>query len=138
MRASTTRVAAVILAVSAAVVGGYAEFAPRSFYDNFPLSSHPWIAPTGPYNEHLVRDVGSAYLALFVLSVWVVVRRTREVTLVAGSVWTAFSLPHFIFHMFHLDEFGTADKIGNIVALGATLLLGLVLLVPERRGQPDE
>jgi hypothetical protein len=134
------RAAATILAATAAVVGGYAEFAPRSFYDQFPLSSHPWIAPIGPYNEHLVRDVGSAYLALCVLSLWVLVRRTREMSLVAGSVWSAFSLPHFVFHLFHLDEFGTADKIGNIVALGGSAVLALVLLAPERQprsAQPE-
>jgi hypothetical protein len=127
------RIAATILAVSAAVVGGYAEFAPRSFYDRFPLSSHPWISPTGPYNEHLVRDVGSAYLALFVLSVWALVRRSREISLLVGSAWTMFNLPHLVFHLVHLDEFGTADRIGNVVALGGSALLGLVLLVPDRR-----
>jgi hypothetical protein len=133
MNASLHRIAALILAVSAAVVGGFAEFAPRSFYDNFPLSSHPWVAPTGPYNEHLIRDVGSAYLALLVLSVWALVRRSREISLVVGSVWTMFNLPHLVFHLAHLDEFGTADKIGNVVALGGSALLGIVLLLPGGR-----
>jgi len=77
--------------------------------------------------------IGSAYLALCVLSGWVIVRRTREISLVAGSVWTMFNVAHFVFHMSHLDEFGSADQFGNIVSLGASLLLGLVLLVPERQ-----
>jgi hypothetical protein len=133
VKTSLNRIATAVLAASAAIVGGYAEFAPRSFYDDFPLHSHPWISPTGPYSEHLVRDVGSAYLALFVLSLWALVRHTRETSLIVGSVWATFSLPHLVFHLVHLDEFGTTDKIGNVVALGATALLSVVLLVPQPR-----
>jgi hypothetical protein len=126
-----SRVVAGILAGSAVVVGGWAEFGPASFYDHFPGAGHEWIAPIGAYDEHLVRDVGAAYLALFVLSLWALFG-TRRDALLAGSVWTTFSAPHLVFHLFHLDEFGAGDKIGNVVALGAVAVLGLLLLVPER------
>lgn len=130
MTASTTRLATAILAATALLVGGYAELAPRTFYDRFPISSHPWIAPTGAYDEHLIRDVGSAYLALFVLSGWGLLRRSRETTVLTGAVWATFSIPHLAFHLAHLDEFRTADRIGNVVTLGGTVVLSLMLLVP--------
>ena len=44
-------------------VGLQALFTPRSFYDDFPLG-RGWVAMDGPYNQHLVRDVGSLNLAL--------------------------------------------------------------------------
>ena len=49
-----------------AFVGAWALAAPRSFYDGFPMPGllGAWVASDGPYNEHLVRDVGSLYLAL--------------------------------------------------------------------------
>lgn len=45
-----------------------AAFAPRSWYDDFPLG-RGWIAAEGStYDEHLVRDVGVLFLALIIVS----------------------------------------------------------------------
>jgi len=62
------QVVAGVLGLSAVVVGAWAAAAPRSFFSSFPLPGHHWVAPLGPYNEHLTRDVGGLYLALFVVS----------------------------------------------------------------------
>jgi hypothetical protein len=123
--------AAALLALTAALVGVWAEFAPLSFYRSFPLAGHPWIAPLGPYNEHLIRDVGGLYLALLVLTVWAAIRPHVGTLRLAGAAWLAFSVPHLVFHLLHLDEFGTADKIGNIVSLAANVALALVLIAPS-------
>jgi hypothetical protein len=123
--------AAALLALTAALVGGWAEFAPLSFYRSFPLAGHPWIAPLGPYNEHLTRDVGGLYLALLVLTGWAAIRPHLGTLRLAGAAWLAFSLPHLIFHLMHLDELGTADKIGNIVSLAVNVALALVLIAPS-------
>jgi hypothetical protein len=40
---------------------------PRSFYDDFPWPGHPWVAPLGAYNEHLLRDFGGMNLAMAVV-----------------------------------------------------------------------
>ncbi|WP_213816160.1 hypothetical protein [Glaciihabitans sp. dw_435] len=54
-----------ITSIIGAVVGVWAAFLPLEFYDAFPgLGLGPWVAIDGPYNEHLVRDVGALYLAL--------------------------------------------------------------------------
>ena len=42
---------------------------PRSFYDDFPGAGRTWVAVDGPYNEHLVRDVGGLNLALAFVAV---------------------------------------------------------------------
>jgi hypothetical protein len=124
---------AAVLALSAADVGFWAEFAPRSFYDSFPLAGHHWVSVLGPYNEHMTRDVGGLYLGLLVISAWVVLRPRTEAFAMVGAGWLAFSVPHFTYHMFHLDMFGTADKIGNIVTLGGTVILAALLLLPTAR-----
>jgi hypothetical protein len=49
-----------------------------------------------------------------------------------GVAWSTFALLHLLFHVHHLEVFSTADVIGNLVALGGQLLLGLALLVPAR------
>lgn len=121
-----------VLAVSAALVGGWAQFAPRAFYTSFPLPGRDWVSMLGSYNEHLIRDVGSLYLALLAISVWTLLRPRDESFLLVGLAWLVFSIPHFIFHLMHLDMFGTADKVGTIVALGGTVVLAALLLIPSR------
>jgi hypothetical protein len=130
IRIRTKQVIAAVLALSAADVGLWAEFAPRSFYNSFPLAGRHWVSVLGPYNEHLTRDIGGLYLVLLVISVWAGVRPNAETFAMIGAAWLAFSLPHFTYHMFHLDTFGTADKVGNVVTLGGTVILAVLLLLP--------
>jgi hypothetical protein len=121
-----------VLTASAIYVGGWASLAPRSFYDSFPGFNRIWVGGDGPYNEHLVRDVGGLYLALAMTGVLALVWRDRRTTLVLGAAWTAFAVPHLAYHLHHLADLEAVDVVGNVVALGGTLCLALVLLVPGR------
>lgn len=91
----------------------------------------------GPYDEHLVRDVGGLYLSLLAVSVWAVVRPRSEITRLTGVAWLVFSLPHLAFHAAHLGSFGLADQAGNMVALGGAVVLAMVLLLSGARGPED-
>jgi len=121
-----------ILGLSAVWVGGWATFAARSFYDSFPGFGRHWVSMDGPYNEHLVRDVGGLYLSLLVVTACAL--RHRGLVRIVGGSWLVFSLPHLIYHASHLSMYDTADKIGNMVALGGTALIAaLLLLAPQRK-----
>ena len=116
-------------------VGVQALFTPRSFYDDFPLG-RGWIAMDGPYNQHLVRDVGSLNLALVVLAFAALIVSTRAMARSAAIVWLVNALPHFLYHLRHLGMHGMAagDKVGIAVTLGAAVALPvLLLLVTPRR-----
>ena len=126
------QVAAGALTLSAAFVGIWALFAPRSFYDDFPLPGHDWVNLAGAYDEHLVRDVGGLYLALGVMTAWAALRPQVDLFRVVGIAWEVFSIPHLIFHLGHLDELDTADQIGQSASLGATVVLAALLIVPSR------
>jgi hypothetical protein len=126
------------LAVPVIVVGGWALIAPHSFYDDFPIHSAHWISGLGPYQEHLVRDFGSLYLALGLLFVFAAVVLDR---LLAGAVLAAslvFQVPHFIFHALNTSPFSTPNNAVNLVLLGSGLLLTVLLLAVIRRagGEP--
>jgi hypothetical protein len=131
------RAVAALLAVSAADVGLWASFAPGSFFRSFPGGGHHWVSAIGPYDEHLVRDVGGLYLSLLAVSVWAVVRPRPEIRRLAGVAWLVFSIPHLAFHAAHLGSFGLADQVGNMVALGGAVVLAIVLLLPGARGPAD-
>ncbi|MEU8660386.1 hypothetical protein [Actinoplanes philippinensis] len=129
---SAKRLAVGVLAVAAAVLGVWAAAFPRSFHDDFPLPGRHWVSALGPYNEHLTRDVGGLFLALLVLSVWALRRPTPPALRVTGGAWTVFTAEHLIWHALHLDVFPATDRIGNVTALAAMLLLAILPLLPDR------
>ena len=134
MTLRSKRLIVAALAVSAAVVGVWAAAFPLSFYTDFPSPGRAWVSSLGPYNEHLVRDVGGLYLALLVLSVWTWRRPTVAAVRATGAAWLVFNAEHFLWHALHLHVFGTADRIGNMVSLGGVLVLSILLLLPDRPG----
>ena len=106
--------------------GLQAAFAPRSFFDDFPLG-RSWIAHQGDaYNEHLVRDVGALFLALIVVTVWTALRRgpARPVAV----AWLLQGVLHLVFHVGHLDGYETVDKVGLVGSLVSVPILALVAL----------
>lgn len=117
-----------VLAVSALAVGLWALLDPRSFYDDFPLPGRAWVSTLGPYNEHLVRDVGALNLALGVLLVVAAVLLERRLVQASLVAYLAYAVPHFIFHLSKGDAFPIGDNIANLITLGLAVLLPLVLL----------
>ena len=133
MSTRTTAALLAVLTASAVYVGGWAAVAPRSFYDSFPGLGRTWVSPDGPFNEHLVRDVGAFYLALAVGGVLALWWRERRVTLLVAAAWTTFSAPHLAYHLHHLGELPTVDAVGQGVTLGGTLALSTMLLLSSAR-----
>lgn len=135
MTASSRRLLLLVMAVVAACVGGWAYAASVSWYRSFPGFGHHWLPVLGPYNEHLVKDVGAAYLALAALSAGAALRAADTfVVRLTGVVWLVFSIPHLVFHLWHLDMYGGADRLLNAVALGSFVVAGAALLLPARGG----
>lgn len=131
------RIHTAALALTAAIaffVGGWASFAPASFYDSFPGVLGQWVSTDGPYNEHLVRDVGAFYLALGAASVAGFAWRSPAVVRVLGLAWTVFGALHLWYHATHLDHLETDAAIGTAVSLSLSLGLGVLLLTPARGG----
>jgi hypothetical protein len=132
MSLRTKRIIVLLLAASAAVVGIWAAAFPVSFYNDFPSPGRHWVSTLGPYNEHLVRDVGGLNLALLVLSTYAWRRPTVAALRMTGAAWTVFNAEHFLWHMLHLEMFPLVDKVGNAVSLGGLLVLSILLLLPDR------
>jgi hypothetical protein len=105
-----------LVAAAQAEIGFWGEIGPRSFYDRFPGFGHHWVAPIGPYDEHLVRDYAAAELGFAVLLVAAAVRFSRRVVLIAGAAFLIGTLPHFVFHLTTTDRLSSTD---NVLELGA-------------------
>src|ERR687887_2133517 len=116
MRApATSRTILWLLAAVQAFIGGWAVAAPRSFFDTFPGAGHTWTALLPPYNEHLVRDVGALSLSLAALTVAAALTLERRMVIVTALAWLLYSIPHLAFHIAHLQGFGLADRVGQLV-----------------------
>ncbi len=112
------------------VVGGWQHLAPRSFYTDFPGLGHRWVSPDGPYNEHLLRDVGQGNLAVAVVAL---------VALLAGSLWAAratglaaivANLPHQAYHQAHLGRLPEdVDRVLQTATLSLVSLAAVALTV---------
>jgi hypothetical protein len=124
-----------VLAVLGAIQltdGIYALFAPRSFYEDFPFG-RGWVEALPAYSEHLVRDVGSLFIAtavvLFAAAIWT----ERRLVQVATASFLAFSVPHFVYHAFNLGPYDTGDAIANVVSLLFTVVAPAVVLAATFR-----
>ena len=134
MRDMTTRVLLMVIILGNGVVGLWASVAPESFYDNFPGGGRHWVSLDGPFNEHLVRDVGTLNLALTVVVIAALVRPTRFLVQVAAGAVLVNALPHFLYHVTHLDPFDSSDKVALPVTLLVAVLAPFALLVHSSRG----
>ena len=130
-------------AVEALVVGGWQLLAPASFWTDFPGFGRHWVSSDGPYNEHLLRDVGQGTLAVGVVAL---------VALLTGGVWLAratglaalvANLPHQIYHQTHLDRLPEAldrvlqTAVLSLVSVAAVVLTVLAFRLPVPAAVPD-
>jgi 4-carboxymuconolactone decarboxylase len=118
------------LGISQAVIGMWALVASRSFYDQFP-TGQGWVAKLGPFDEHLVIDVGALFVAIGVLMVLAAVWMRRPLVVAASIAWLLYAVPHTIWHATDLGPLSAADAIANMVTLAITvggplLVLGLL------------
>ena len=124
----------VLLGLTVAIglyVGVWAAFLPEAFYSSFPGFGLHWINVDGPYNEHLIRDVGSLYLGLGAASGAAMVSRSATPGRVAGLGWALFGVLHLAYHVRHLQG-SAVDIAGNVISLVLSAGLGIILLLPAR------
>ena len=122
-----------------ASVAVWATISPRGWYDSFPGFGRVWVSTDGPYNEHLVRDVGALGIGLTILLLAAAWLMTRELVLTAGIAMTVAAIPHTLYHLRHSDIYeSSADKAASLGGLVLGTLLGIVVLVyaPKRATSP--
>ena len=118
-------------------VGGWQLLAPASFYFDLPGFGRTWVSGNGPYNEHLMRDVGQGNVAIGVVTL---------VALLAGGAWLARAtglavtvayLPHQLYHQNHLDLLpGAVDRVLQTVTLSLVSVTAVALTVLAFRLPP--
>ena len=134
--APTTRVPATVriglwaMALFSLLAGIQQQLAPRSFYDDFPGFGMRWVAVDGPYNEHLLRDLGGANLALAAVMLFTISQPTVGLVRAVAAAMLVAQVPHFIYHAAHLDVLPTTlDRVMQTTSLALTLAVPLLVLL---------
>ncbi len=138
MRETVLRIGLAVLAVPSVVIGIWAAFTPRSFYDDFPGFGRMWVAPVGPYSEHLVRDVGELNLALALITIVAAISLVPVFVRAVLAGWLVYSVPHLVYHLRHMQPFDASDQVSLGASLAFVPILAVALLVIEVRATRTE
>lgn len=133
------RIALGYLSLVSLEIGLWAQFAPRSFYDDFPGLGRAWVRVDGPYNEHLVRDVGGLNLALAAVLITAMITLSRSSIIAASAASLLYGVPHVVYHIANTDGLDTGDVAFSIggLALFAVLPIALILAAPRLTSTTD-
>ena len=129
MRDRVLRIGMAFLALGALPVGVWATIAPKSFYNDFPGGGRHWIRLDGPFNEHLVRDVGELNLALVVITAFAIVTLSLPLVRATLAGWIVTGALHAIYHWANMHPYETGDQlaIGLTLTFVPVLAFGLLL-----------
>lgn len=126
------RILLALLAWPALMLGVWATFAPRNWYENFPGIGQSWIAIDGPYNQHLIGDVGALNLALFSVTAVALVKLDSLLVRTTAAAWLVYSVPHLLYHATHSDPYESGDLIAALGGLAMNVGIPIVLIVMAR------
>jgi hypothetical protein len=115
------RVSLILLCANSVMLGAFAYFAPRAFYDDYPFFAH-LVERIPPYNEHLTSDVGGLYLGFAVVLAWAAWKLQPDLVRAVSAGFLALAGLHLLFHATHLEGFGEVDGIAEILALALLLV----------------
>ncbi len=97
-----------------------------------PAGCRRWVAAPSPYAEHLVRDVGMLSVSTAVVLAAAMTLEPRLVAIALLAVLT-FEVPHALWHLAHLEPFGTADAVAQVAYDAIVIAVALACLRWSRR-----
>lgn len=124
-------------AVTIGAVSAWILIAPRGFYDDFPVGSSAWVSALPPFNEHLLRDFGSAGLGLAVLAALAALWMDRRLVWAAAISILVGSLPHTIYHFTTTESYSPGDNVASLGGLVVQTVIPLMILYQSRGAAED-
>lgn len=123
-RPQAARLLLTVLSIINLAIGAYATIAPHSFYRHV-----LGVDLMGPYDEHLLSDVGGFYLGFGLLFAWAARTLARELVRASAAAFTLTQALHLAYHALHLEHFTAAQAAAQTVGLGVFLALPTAILI---------
>ena len=117
------RVGLALLFLDELVVGAWNAISPGTFYRYFPT-----VDLTPPFSEHYARDFGGATLGIALLLGIAAVRPKAHFVIPAALAYSIFAVPHFFYHLAHLDGASSGEAIVLTTGNAAVALLGMAIV----------
>ena len=126
------RILALTSAAGAMALGAWAFFFPEHFFINFPVAGSHWVSTLGEFNEHLMRDYGSAQLGLALAGLMAATRSGSNglVSVMAGYV--LFGVLHLGYHLTTFHHFTHGSAAAQATALTTFVVIPLVVIRATR------
>lgn len=126
------RIGLAFLTLDQLVVGAWNALWPDEFYRYFPT-----VDLTPPFSEHYARDFGGATLGIGLLLCIAFFRPRAHFVIPSVLAFLIYAVPHFFYHLAHLEGAALGDAIALTSANALVALLGiavvLVTLARDRR-----
>jgi hypothetical protein len=107
---------------------------PASFYWHFPGLSWAWVSLDGPYNEHLLRDIGGLNLAVAVLTLFALFTPTSTLLRTTAISSLVYQVSHTIFHTAHLKVLPSMlQQSLQVLVLSLGIIASLIILWGSRK-----
>jgi AhpD family alkylhydroperoxidase len=135
-RQNLVRVGLVVLALPQLAIGMWALVSPRGWFGTFPGAGRAWLPFYGPYDEHFVYDIASAFLALAVVLLVAAWSLNRRLVQLAAVAYLVFGVPHAIYHWGADARLPAPDGVVNGVGLALSLVVALGVLGLSRAAPP--
>lgn len=133
-RRVTVRAGLALLAALNLAWGVPAAVAPRWFFETFPLG-RGWTAAYPPFNEHLMVDVGGAFLTIGVLLALAAALMDRRVTTIVLVGVLVFGTVHLFFHVLRHGLLTGPDRWISLLSLLGGVALPVLLLALVHAGR---
>jgi hypothetical protein len=115
------RIGLAVLAANELMIGVWNQFWPESFYASFPT-----VDLTPPFSEHYARDFGGTSLGIGIILLVALIRPEPLLVLPASLAYTVFAIPHFVFHLGHLEGTTGFEAIALTAANAGVALIGVL------------
>ncbi|WP_310961800.1 hypothetical protein [Nocardioides terrisoli] len=118
------RIGLAILFLDELVVGAWNAISPETFYRYFPT-----VDLTPPFSEHYARDFGGATLGIALLLGVAMVKPKAHFVTPAALAYSFFAVPHFFFHVAHLQGATVGEAVALTAANASVALLGIAIIL---------
>lgn len=112
-----------ILVLVQVMVGFWNQVFPESFYRNFPT-----VDLTPGFSEHYARDFGGATLGIALVLAIALVSPRAVFVIPATLAYSLYSIPHFLFHVQHLESASSVEAVALTTANALVALMGLAII----------
>lgn len=109
-------------------LGAWSYLWPHGFYTGFPYPGSGWLTALGSFDGHIVRDLGTSWIALAMIGAWAARRGPAESLRVTLAAFVVAGGLHLAYHTTTFARFDPGSAIAQAVSLVALLIIPATLL----------